>query len=255
LYGYYRRHYVPNNAIVVVVGDFETQVMLAQIAALFGYLPPGEPTPPVMRQEPRQKGERRLVVRGADQTPQLVVAYRAPAADHPDYFPLTLLNAALVGGSSLGMFGSGGSNKSSRLYRALVDTELVVDVSGSLVPTIDPFLYAISAVVRNGHELAEVEAALDAELSRLKTEPITQDELSKALKRAKAEFVLSGESITGQAQLLGMAEAVVGDYGWFETVLDKLTAVTLPDIERVRKTYLRKRNRVVVWHVPEGVKT
>ncbi len=254
LYGYYRRHYVPNNAIVVVVGDFEMQAMLSQIETLFGALPSGEPAAPVTRQEPPQKGERRLVVRGADQTPQLVVAYRAPAADHPDYFPLTLLNAALAGGSSLGMFGSGGSNKSSRLYKALVDTELAVDVTGSLVPTIDPFLYAISVVVRNGHDLAEVEAALDVELARLKTEPITQGELSKALKRAKAEFVLSGESITGQAQLLGMAEAVVGDYGWFETVLEKLTAVTLTDIERVRKTYLRKRNRVVGWHVPEGVK-
>ena len=251
LLGFYKDHYAPNNAIIVVVGDFETSTMLAQISELFGSLPAGVEMTPVTRQEPPQKGERRLVVQGADQTPHLVVAYRAPAADHPDYFPLTLLNAALAGGSSLGMFGSGGSNKSSRLYKALVDTELAVDVSGSLVPTIDPFLYAISAVVRADRQLADVEAALDAELTRLETEPITQDELMKALKRAKSEFVLSGESITGQAQLLGMAEAVVGDYRWFETVLEKLTAVTLADIERVRKTYLQKRNRVVGWYEPE----
>ncbi|MCA9929222.1 MAG: insulinase family protein [Anaerolineales bacterium] len=251
LYGFYRSYYAPNNAIVVVVGDFEAESMLSRIEGQFGDLPMGEPLPPVVRQEPVQKGERRVAVNGADPTSHLVVAYRAPAADHPDYFPLTLLNAALAGGSSLGMFGGGGSNKSCRLYKALVDTDLAVNVSGSLVPTIDPFLYAISAVVRNGHTAAEVEAALDAELVRLATEPMSQVELDKALKRAKAEFVLSSESMTGQAQLLGMAEAVVGDYRWFETVLGRLTAVSLSDIERVRQTYLQKRNRVVGWYEPE----
>jgi zinc protease len=163
---------------------------------------------------------------------------------------MTLLNAAFAGGSSLGMFGGGGSNKSSRLYQALVTTELAASAYAGLSPTIDPYLYSIGAVVRSGHTLTEVEEALDAEIDRLGREPITQAELDKALKRAKAQFVMAGESITGQTQLLGMAEATVGDYLWFETVLDNLNKVALADIERVRTGYLRKQNRVVGWYEP-----
>ncbi len=251
LYGHYRRHYVPNNAIVVVVGDFSKDEMLAKIEAQFGDLPSGQPANPITRQEPLQKGERRTVVQGPGDTAYLTVAYRAPAASHPDYLPLALLNAAFAGGSSLGMFGGSGSNKSSRLYKALVKTELAASAYGGLTPTSDPFLYTINAVVQAGRTLAEVEAALDAELARLETNPITEQELAKALKRAKADFVLAGESITGQAQLLGMTEAVIGDYSWYETVLDRLNQISLSDIERVRREYLRPSQRTIGWYEPE----
>lgn len=255
LLAHYRHYYAPPQATLVVVGDFDTAVMLTRLQELYGGIPAGENGTPVIRPEPPQNGERRVVVHGPGDTPYLTVAYRAPAAGHPDFFPLALLNAAWAGGSSLGMFGGSGSNKSSRLYKALVNTELAASVSGGLTPTIDPFLYTIQAVVRHGRSLDEVEVALDAELARLQSEPITQAELDKALKRAKADFVLAGESITGQAQLLGMAEAVVGDYRWYETVLDQLHAVTLADIERVRATYLRKRYRVVGRYEPDSEMT
>ena len=251
LYGYYQQHYVPSNGIVVLVGDVETAVSLQQIIATFGPLPPGEPVTAVPRPEPPQRGERRLVINGSDQTAHLMIAYRAPAADSADYFPLVLLNAALTGGGSLGMFSGGGSNKSSRLYKALVDTELAMAVSGSLTPTIDPFLYQISAVVRAGQSVQAVETAVDQALAELTSHPITQAELDKALKQAKAEFVMAGESISGQAQLLGMAEAVLGDYGWFETVVERLAAVTLADVQRVQAHYLRPSQRTVGWYVPE----
>lgn len=251
LLAHYRRFYVPDNALIVVAGDFRTADMLARVESLFGQIPAGETAvPAITRQEPAQRGERRLVLHGPGDTAYLTVAYRAPAASHPDFFPMVLLNAAFAGGSSLGMFGGGGSNKSSRLYKALVETDLAAGAHGGLTPTLDPYLYTINAVVQAESAPAGVEAALDAELRRLQTEPVTQRELDKALKRAKAEFVLGGESISGQAQLLGMAEAVVGDYRWFETVLDRLHAVTLADLERVRATYLQKRSRTVAWYVP-----
>ncbi|VAW38817.1 Peptidase [hydrothermal vent metagenome] len=253
LYNHYQRHYVPTNAIIIAVGDFVASEMQQRIESLFGSLPAGQPATAVTRQEPAQKGERRVVVQGPGDTAYLTVAYRAPAAAHPDYLPLVLLNAAFAGGSSLGMFGGGGSNKSSRLYKALVNTELAASASGSLTPTIDPYLYAINAIVQAGRSLAEVEAALDAELIRLETDPITEQELSKALKRAKAEFVMAGESITGQAQLLGMTEAVIGDYQWYETVLERLQEITLDDIERVRVAYLRPSQRTVGWYEPNGM--
>lgn len=251
LYRHYQHYYVPNNAVVIAVGDFETGAMTARIQELFGVIPAGTVNNPILRQEPLQRGERRVTVNGPGNAPHLTFAYRIPGASHPDYFALTLLNAAFAGGSSLGMFGGSGTNKSSRLYKSLVNTDLAASAYGSLEPTIDPFLYTIHAVVRHGRSLATVEAALEAELKHLTEEPITQAELDKALKRAKAEFVLAGESITGQAQLLGLSEIVIGNYGWFETVLEQLNKVTLADIERVRHTYLRKQNRTVGWYEPE----
>jgi len=247
---HYRHYYAPNNATAVIVGDFNTDEMLVRLTELYGDIPAVARPERLHRPEPPQRGERRVTINGTGDTAYLTLAYHVPPATHPDYYPLTLLNAALAGGGSLGMFGGGGTNKSSRLYKALVDTELAAGVNGGMAPSADPFLYTIGAVVRNGRSLAEVEAALDAELARLATEPITQAELDKALKRAKAQFVMAGESITGQAQLLGMAETVTGDYRWFEPVLDDLAQVTLADIERVRATYLRAGNRVVGWYVP-----
>lgn len=253
LYAHYRRHYSPTNAIAVVVGDFDTNSMLGQIEGLYGSIPAGEATAPVRRSEPVQAGERRVIVNGPGDTAYLTFAYRVPGAAHPDYPALTLLNAAFAGGSSLGMFGGGGSNRSSRLYKALVSTELAAGAYGSLAPTIDPFLYTISAVVRAGRSLSEVETALEAELARLATEPITANELAKALKRARAHFVMAGESISGQAQLIGAAEATTGNYQWFESVLERLGKVTLDDIERVRRAYLHRRNRTIGWYEPDGL--
>jgi zinc protease len=250
LYRHYRRHYAPNNATVVAAGDFDSQRMLARIEELFGAIPPGEPPGAVSRLEPPQRGERRVKVHGPGDAAYLLAAYRAPAASHPDYYALALLNAAFAGGSSLGFFSSGGTNKSSRLYRALVASELAAGVSGSVAPTIDPYLYTIVAVARPGRALAEVEAALEAEVARLATEPINEAELAKAMKRAKAQFALAGESVTGQAQLIGMAEAVAGDYRWFENVLERLSAVTLADLDRVRRQYLTPVQRTVGYYEP-----
>ncbi len=252
LYEHYRRHYTPTNAIAVVVGDFDTSHMLARINELFGPIPPGEEPAGIRREEPPQPGERRVVVNGPGDTAYLTFAYRVPGASHPDFPALSLLNAALAGGSSLGMFSGGGSNRSSRLYKALVTAELAAGISGGLTPTIDPYLYTISAVVRAGRTLAEVEAALEAEIDRLESAPVTEAELAKALKRARAQFIMAGESISGQAQLIGAAEATTGDYRWFETVLERLGGVTLDDIERVRRQYLLPRNRTTGWYVPNG---
>ena len=107
-------------------------------------------------------------------------------------------------------------------------------------------------MVRAGRSLVEVEAALEAEIARLAAEPITPAELAKALKRARAQFIMAGESISGQAQLIGAAEATTGDYGWFESVLERLNSVTIEDIERVRRRYLNPRNRTVGWYEPNG---
>lgn len=252
LHRHYKRYYAPNNAIVVVVGDFETDEMLSQVDSYFGSIPAAELDNAKIRPEPPQRGERRITVRGPGDTAYLAYAFRSPPATHPDFYPLVLLNAAYAGGGNLGSFGGGTTNKSSRLYKALVATDLAAAVSGYISPSIDPYLYSVYAVARPGRSLADVEAALEAELERLVTEPLTQSELDKALKRAKAQFVMAGESVSGQGQMIGMAEAVAGDYGWYEGALDALGAVKLDDISAVLEKYLVKDRRVVGLYEPTG---
>jgi len=251
LHDYYRRHYVPNNAVLVVAGDFQSREMLSRIVERFGDISAGVPVMKVTRIEPPQRGERRVIVQGPGDTAYLTMAYHVPAATDPDYVTLTLLNAVFAGGSSLGMFAGGGTNRSSRLYKTLVDAELAIGAGGGLAPTVDPFLYTINVVVRAGRSLEEVEAALDAELERLSSSPINWRELDMAIRRARAQFIMAGESITGQAHLLGMAEATAGDYRWYELAIEKLNKITKDDLERVRRVYLTKNNRTVGWYQPE----
>lgn len=252
LYGHYQRYYSPGNATVVVVGDFDTKDMMARIDELFGPIKDGEPVSILKRPEPAQRGERRITVHGPGDTSYLAFAFRAPEATHEDFYPLVLLNAAYAGGSSLGLFGSGTTNKSSRLYQALVATDLAVAVSGMVAPSIDPYLYSISAVIRPGRSIDEVEQALEMELEKLASEPVSKIELDKALKRARVQFVMAGESVTGQGQMLGMAEIITGDYSWYEETLEALDKVTLDDIERVRDKYLHRSNRTVGVYEPVG---
>jgi zinc protease len=252
LYTHYQTHYRPNNAIVVAVGDFGRDAMLAEITESFGPLSRGPEPLSVHRAEPDQKGERRVTLEGDGSTAYLVYAYRAPCASDPDFFPLSVLSAALLG-SGAGPLGDGGTNRSSRLYKALVETELAASVSGGLMSMIDPSLYTVSATVRAGRELAEVEAALDAEIDGLLTgRPVTEAELVKAIKRAKAAFAFSSESVTNQGFWLGLSELTAGSYRWFQDYLTSLQGVTVEDVAEVAARYFDRRRRTVGWYVPQA---
>ncbi len=253
LWRHYHTHYGPNNAIAVAVGDFEAPQMLARIEELFGAIPARSDPPPVHRPEPPQRGERRVNLEGPGFTAYLQAAYRAPAATDPDFFPLAILSTILTGASGMNLFSGPPPNRSSRLYRALVETGLAAGVSGSLSPLLDPYLYNITATVRAGQTLDSVEEALDAEMERILDEPISEEELSKAIKQSKAQFAYSSESVTNQGLWLGYS-SVVADTAWFESFPDSLAAVTVEDVSRVANTYLRRRNRTVGQYVPEATK-
>jgi zinc protease len=250
LFQHYKTYYAPNNAVAVAVGDFQAADVMKKIQAAFGKAKAGTDLPAINRAEPPQKGERRVTVEGDGTTAYVQVAYRAPNAVQADFPALVVLDAILAGASSLAVFGGGATNASSRLYKALVETELATDVSGGLGTTIDPFLYGISATVRTGHTPAEVEAALDAELARAVAEPVTEQEVAKAIKQAKAQFAYGSESVTNQGFWYGFSE-VFADYTWFESYLDRLAAVTVDDVQRAAQKYLGKSNRTVGWYVPK----
>jgi zinc protease len=249
LYRHYRTYYVPNNAIAVAVGDFDTPEMLARVDALYGSMTPGPTPPPVTRAEPPQQGERTVRVEREGNASYVYLAYRAPEATHPDWFKLALLDSVLAGASAPG--GGSTGNKTSRLYKALVETELATGVSGGLYPSIDPYLFNLVATVRDGRTPGEVQAALDAEIERLAAEMITQAELGKAKKQAKALFAYGTESVTGQAFWLAFSENF-SSYTWYEDYLAHLEAVTLEDVHEAARHYLRRSQRTVGWLTPAG---
>ena len=244
---FFKTYYVPNNAILAISGDFNAGEIERISERYFAAIPRGADVPPVTAVEPPQDEERRVVVEGAGDMDYLEIAYHAPAAQHRDFFPLTVLNAILSGGSSFLVGGGMLTNHTSRLYRALVERELAVDVVGSITPTVDPGLYRLLATVWPGKSLAEVETALLDEIARLQESPVSDEELAKARRQARALFAYSSESITHQAFWLGFSE-IFANYGWFMQYLRRLNAVTAADIQRVAQTYLSANNRTVGWY-------
>jgi zinc protease len=252
LYRHYRRYYVPNNTVVSVAGDFEPQGILEEIRKYFGRIPRGATPPSLNRREPEPRGESRVKVEGPGETAYLQVAYRFPAASHPDFFALSVMDSLLAGPSNLNMFGGGGiSNKTSRLYRALVDKEFAVGFSGGSNLTVDPYLYSISITLHPKRKAAEVLAALDREVSRIQEETVTAGEIARAIKQARASFAYGTENITNQAFWLGYAE-MFASYGWFESYLQRLVTVKPGDVRAAALKYLQPRSRVVGEYVPTG---
>ena len=252
LYEHYRRNYAPNNAVVAVAGDFDSEAMLGRLKELYQDIPAVEPVLVDNQPEPKMKGERRQVVEGPGQTTYVQLAYHSPAAASKDFFAMTVVDSLLTGPTSLNMFGGGGiSNKTSRLYRALVERELAVGVSGGLQATIDPFLYDITLTVHPRQTAEKALAAVDAEIARLQTEPVSMDEITRAVKQARALFAYGSENITNQAFWLGYAE-MFASYDWFIRYVELLDQITPADIQQIAQTYLSPANRVVGTYLPNG---
>ena len=251
LYAHYRTHYIPNNAVMAVAGDFDTDTMFARIKELFEPIPAGKEPARLARHEPEQKGEIRLSVEGPGSTSYAQACYRFPSASHPDFYPLAVLDSLLAGPSNLNMFGGGISNKTSRLYRALVDKEFVVGIHGGAQVTIDPFLYSFTMTIHPKRKTEEAITALDKEIEKIRNEKVTKAEITRAMKQARALFSYGSENITNQAFWLGFSE-MFADYSWFENYLDNLSKVTAKDVQRVANEYFDPKKRVIGIYIPEG---
>ncbi|MBP6179587.1 MAG: insulinase family protein [Anaerolineales bacterium] len=244
LYDHYRKYYVPNNAVLSMAGDFDTKSMLKRIKELFEPIPKGKVPPRLIRPEPEPKGEVRLSVEGPGETTFIQVAYRFPNATDPDYIPLQVFDSLLAGASGL-------SYKTSRLYRALVDKEFAVDVSGWSEATIDPYLYRITITKHPKRQPEEVLAALDKEITKLQDVLVSSSEITRAVKQARAVFAYGSENITNQAFWMGYVE-MFSSYEWFTDYLNKLAKVTPADVRRVARKYFQPSSRVIGTYVPKG---
>jgi len=251
LFEHYKTFYAPNNAVMAVAGDFKTKDMLARIRKLYEPIRAKATPPRLKRSEPAQSGELTLNMEGPGETTYLEVAYRFPPAAHPDFYALSVLDSLLAGPSNLNMFGGGISNRTSRLYRALIDKEFAVGFSGGSSATVDPFLYSFTITVHQKRKPQETLAALDAEIQRVQEELVSEAEIAIAIKQAKALFAYGSESITNQAFWMGYTE-MFATYDWFLTYLKKLSKVTPADVQRVAREYFRPSSRVVGMYIPTG---
>ncbi len=237
--------------MLAVAGDFECEAMVDKINAVYGNIPSGETPDIAIPKEPAQNGEKRITVTGPGQTSYIQAAYHAPSASNPDFFALTVLDSLLTGPSSLNMFGSGGTtNKTSRLYRALVEDEIAVSSFGVLQATHDPYLYTVNLTVHPAKSPEEVLGAMDQEIEKVLDSPVTKAEIDRAIKQAKALFAYSSENISNQGFWLGYAE-MFADYDWFENYVNHLAQVTPENVLNIARTYLIPDNRVVGFYLPQ----
>lgn len=251
LYNHYRKYYVPNNATVIAVGDFETGEMLDKLHNTFGRIPRGEDIPLLTVEEPPQSGERRVIVRRPGAAPYFMAAYHSPRASDPDFFACMMLSGLLSGASSLTMSRSASPGRSSRLYRALVETELAANVGFSYNAMLDPYLMMASATVRHNVSVEKVEQAVLAELDKVATKPIGDEEFEKVLKQTRAQYVYAEDGVMNHGYRLGMLD-VVATWKMYDSFLENLEAVTKADVQRVAQKYLADTNRIVGLFIPSN---
>lgn len=251
LYTHYRRYYAPNNAVLAIAGDFDTAEMIEKVKQYYSPIPASDLAPQTVAQESPLSAARHVEIVGPGETTYLRMTYRAPAGNQPDFFAMSVLDSLLSGPSGLNMFGGGNiSNKTSRLYRALVEKEITVSVSGDIQATIDPYVYALTMILRPDRTPQEAIAVVDEQIALLQEKPVHLDEVKRAIKQAKAMFAYGSENITNQGFWLGYAE-MFDQYAWFEQYMAQMEKVTPQDVMNAAKTYLKTEQRVTGVYLPD----
>jgi zinc protease len=249
LYSHYQTYYMPNNAVLVLVGDFQTEAMLALVERYFAELPAGPALPQFYAVEPEPQGERRVKIQRPGPAEYVQIAYLAPDCRSADFAPMAVLDAVLSGAKALTSMGGAQTNRSARIYKALVESELASGAGSSYMPSRDPYLFELAATVRDGHSANEVELALLEEIARIQRDGISAEELAKVSKQLRAQVAFGRESVTNQALSLGMWE-VLDTYKRVDTLMDEIAAVRADDVQRVAQTYLTEKRRVVGHFLP-----
>jgi zinc protease len=254
LFGHYKRYYTPSNATIVIVGDVETDDAIRRVERQFGSIAANGTPARRTAVEPRQEAERRVTLRKEGTTAYWKAAYHCPAFGDASFFPLLVADAVLSGGAGLNIWSAGRvarPQRSSRLYRRVVDSGLASSVQGALMPTAQPFLYSVSVTVSAGSTLGSVEEAVLDELDRVVEKGVTEAELAKAKAQLRARFVFDMDGVTDIAHQLGYFETI-GSWRDAITLRDRLSEVTLADVHDVVRRVFADSNRTIGWFEPQA---
>jgi predicted Zn-dependent peptidase len=239
---FFKMYYAPNNATLVLVGDFKTADALAKIRSNFESIPRQPDPPAVDMTEPAQKAERRANVDDVlARAPQVALAYKAVPGNTADFYALQVLSAVLQSGQS------------SRLYQKLVkEQEKVTGVGGFMDEKRGVGAFYSNATLRPGAKTEDIEATIYAEIDRLKKEPIADWELQKAKNTTRRNLINGLQSSLSRAITIGQYTTYYNEPNLINERLSKVAAVTKEDVQRVANKYLIDTNRTVVITMPKA---
>jgi zinc protease len=234
-------YYVPNNATVAIVGDFDTALAKQMVQQYMARVPKGAPVPRDIPKEPAQTAERRFTLQENWPLPAVIVAYHAAPDATPDAYPTHVLDKIMSDGDS------------SRIYRDLVyDKRIALAAFGEAKVIEDPNLMYAVAIVQPPNRPEDVVKALIAEFDRLKTEPVTDAELNRAKRQWARDYILGRETVQQKALHLSHAIVIHNDITSADGEFDLFQKVTAGDIMRVAQTYFKPENRTVIIVNPRG---
>ena len=239
---FYRTYYVPENATLVIVGDFDTAQAKTLVNQYFGRVPKADhPVPRDIPKEPPQTAEKRATLEEAWPLPAVVVAYHITYDGHPDSYPLHIASKVLSDGES------------SRIYQKLVyERQLAVSAFGGANLIEDPNLFYAVAVVQPGQLPENAITALIDELDRLKAEPISERELQRAKNQFARDYILGRESDQQKALQLAHAVVIHNDITTADGEFEIFQKISAADVQRVAQTYFTEQNRVVLTIMPSS---
>jgi zinc protease len=238
---FFRTYYVPSNATLTIVGDFEPDQATRFVEQYFGRIPkPAKPVPRDIPVEPPMTKEKRVTLEQPWPLPAVVVAHHITYDGNPDSYPLHMASKILSDGQS------------SRIYRKLVyDTGLALTAFGGGNIIEHPNLFFAVGIVEPGHTPEEVEKALTAELDRMTTEPVSAHELERAKNQFARDYILGRETIQEKAAQLAHAVVIHNDIRTADGEFDIFQRITAADIQRVAQKYFTRNNRLVLTIMPK----
>ncbi len=240
---FYKKFYVPNNAVLVITGDIDPAKTRELVGKYFGSIPKGPDVVQPKVVEPPLTSEVRNVVYDRIQLPAVVVAYRIPANGTADFYAVDLLNRLLSNGNS------------SRLNKALKDQQQKAVYTGAFsLPFEDPGLAIMFSIANGGVDVNDLERAMDAEVQRIQREGVPQAELEKLKAQLETEAIQDKSRVAGIASNLATAYMLLGDAALVNSELDRYLSVTSDDMKRAANTYFTKNGRVVLHYLPMSQK-
>lgn len=240
---YYQTYYSPENATLVITGDFATEPVLKVVKETYGKLPK-RPKTAVAKNSAQVTAptsvakKAAIVLKQPGSAALLQAVYPLTDINHPDVPAIDVMDAILTGG------------RSSRLYQALVESGLASSVSGGAAELIEPGWYQIDATAAPGKELGKIAQVLQESLAKLQQQPVTTEELNRAKTQLQASYILGNQDITSQATQLGYNQTVAGDYRYIERYLAAIAKVTPAQVQKVAKTYLNPAKQTIGFFEP-----
>lgn len=238
---YFRTYYAPNNAVVAIVGDFDTQKTLALVKQYLGGLRSGPPPPVVPRYEPEQRGAKRVFLEREAEHEHIMRGYHIGDKDSPDLYPLEVIQFILTTGESC------------RMNQTLVnDLQVALDQYGGFDWGFDPSLFYFYIAVPPGVKYQVAETAFDSVLADLTVNGPTAEELQKAKNSLTANFYKGYQTNNGTAHELARYKTLYGDWKALYSYVDRINAVTIEQVKEVMARYFIAKNSTTVTLVPEG---